>query len=148
MVGPKKQDFWPRINILKEDCCILWIQCITVHQKVPKSTFKVDFLHQKLTLKVQFWHFLMNHNSSTDLKKNPLSMLNQLLILGQKSCFLRPNIFEILQPNWHYYTYIHHKTLESWSVVMFFVFSSHRQLKSLLSYRSLIMVFKCFAMKI
>ena len=26
---------------------------------------------QKLTLKVQFWHFLMNHNSSTDfLKKN------------------------------------------------------------------------------
>ena len=30
----------------------------------------VDFWHQKLTLKVRFWHFLMNHNSLTDsLKK-------------------------------------------------------------------------------
>ena len=57
----------------------------------------VDYCHWKLTLKVQFWLFLMNRNSSTDLKKNPLSML----ILGQKSCFLGPTIFEIPQPNWY-----------------------------------------------
>ena len=36
MVGPKKQDFWPRINILKEKKN-LWIrQWIMVGQKVPK----------------------------------------------------------------------------------------------------------------
>ena len=29
----------------------------------------VDFWHQKLTLNVQFWHFLSNCNSSTELKK-------------------------------------------------------------------------------
>ena len=29
----------------------------------------VDFWHWKLTLKVQFWHFLMNHNSSTNFLK-------------------------------------------------------------------------------
>ena len=57
----------------------------------------VDFWHHKLTLKVQFWHFLMNHNSLTDSKKFPVSML----ILGQKSCFLGPTIFKIPQLNWH-----------------------------------------------
>ena len=61
-------------------------------------TNSVDFWHWKLTLKVRFWHFLMNHNSLTDFKKNPLSML----ILGQKSCFLGPTIFKIQQPNWYY----------------------------------------------
>ena len=53
----------------------------------------MKFWHRKLTLKVRFWHFLMNRNSSTDLKhNNPLSML----ILGQKSCFLGPTIELIL----------------------------------------------------
>ena len=32
-------------------------------------------------------------------KKNPLNML----ILGQKSCFFEPTIFEIPQPNWYRY---------------------------------------------
>ena len=31
-----------------------------------------------------------------------------MLILGQKSCFLGPNIFEIPQPNRYYYTHICH----------------------------------------
>jgi len=35
-------------------------------KKYPNS---VDFWHQKLTLKVQFWHFLTNRNSSTDFFK-------------------------------------------------------------------------------
>ena len=33
------------------------------------------------------------------VSKFPLSML----ILGQKACFLGPTIFEVPQPNWHYY---------------------------------------------
>ena len=49
----------------------------------------VDFWHRKLTLKVQFLHFLTNHNSSLDCFKTiSLSML----ILRQKSCILRPTI--------------------------------------------------------
>ena len=34
MVGPKKQDFWPKINILKGHHFILWIQWITVGQNL------------------------------------------------------------------------------------------------------------------
>ena len=34
MVGPKKQDFWPKINILKENHCILRIRGAPVHQKL------------------------------------------------------------------------------------------------------------------
>ena len=41
-------------------------------------------------------NFLTDRHSSTDLKKKfPSSMF----ILGQKSCFLGPTIFEIPQPN-------------------------------------------------
>ena len=36
----------------------------------------VDFRHRKLTLKVQFWHFLMNHNSWTDLKKRSFEFID------------------------------------------------------------------------
>ena len=45
-----------------------------------------------MTLTAWFWHFLSN-----SFKKNPLS----LLILGQKSCFLGPPIFETPQLNWY-----------------------------------------------
>ena len=34
MVGPKKQDFWPKINILKGNHCILRIQGAAVRQKL------------------------------------------------------------------------------------------------------------------
>ena len=34
MVGPKKQDFWPKINILKVNHCILRIQREPVRQKL------------------------------------------------------------------------------------------------------------------
>ena len=33
-VGPKKQDFWPKINILKGNHCILRIQGAPVRQKL------------------------------------------------------------------------------------------------------------------
>ena len=34
MVGPKKQDFWPKINILKGKHCILRIRGAPVRQKL------------------------------------------------------------------------------------------------------------------
>ena len=34
MVGPKKQDFWPKINILKGNQCVLRIQGAPVRQKL------------------------------------------------------------------------------------------------------------------
>ena len=34
MVGPKKQDLWPKSNILKGNHCILRIQEAPVHQKL------------------------------------------------------------------------------------------------------------------
>ena len=34
MVGPKKQDFWPKINILKGNHCILRIREAPVRQKM------------------------------------------------------------------------------------------------------------------
>ena len=34
MVGPKKQDFWPKINILKGNDCILRIRGAPVRQKM------------------------------------------------------------------------------------------------------------------
>ena len=34
MVGPKKQDFWPKINILKGNHCILRIREAPVRQKL------------------------------------------------------------------------------------------------------------------
>ena len=34
MVGPKKKDFWPKINILKGNHCILRIRGAPVHQKL------------------------------------------------------------------------------------------------------------------
>ena len=34
MVGPKKQDFWPKINILKGNHCILRIRGVPVRQNM------------------------------------------------------------------------------------------------------------------
>ena len=34
MVGPKKQDFWPKINILKVNHCILRMRGAPLHQKL------------------------------------------------------------------------------------------------------------------
>ena len=62
-----------------------------------------NFWHPKLTLKVRFWHFLMNLiHRRIFWKMFPLNML----ILDQKSCFLGPTIFKIPQPNWYYWVYV------------------------------------------
>ena len=48
MVGPKKQDFWPKINILKENHCILRIQGAPVRKKL--SMILENKVVQKLKL--------------------------------------------------------------------------------------------------
>ena len=49
MVGPNKQDFWPKINILKENHCILRIRGAPVHQKCRNFLFlkSTDFFKKK-----------------------------------------------------------------------------------------------------
>ena len=99
MVGPKKQDFWQKINILKGKHCSLRIRGKNVFfYKIssPKLIFlyefcfwknSVDFWHRKLTLKVPFRHFLMNHNSSQDFSN---SFLWECWFLGKKLAFYDP----------------------------------------------------------
>ena len=131
MMGPKKQGFWPRINILKENLCILWIQWITIRQKVPKSYFQSWFSMSKIDGIILIFFSLMNINLGDHFfLKTFFSNFNfwtilfskimpnfwwtviprihkiqwfplSMLIFGQKSCFLGPTIFEIPQPNWH-----------------------------------------------
>ena len=48
MVGPKEQDFWPRINILKGIFFKKFRWWITVRQKVPKSYFQDQFSMSKI----------------------------------------------------------------------------------------------------
>ena len=55
MVDPKKQDFWPKINILKETHCILRIREAPVHQKLGMilenkvvQKLKLEFFLQKM----------------------------------------------------------------------------------------------------
>ena len=52
MAGPKKQDFWPKINVLKGNRCILRLRGAPVRQKL--GMILEDKVVQKLTLKVQF----------------------------------------------------------------------------------------------
>ena len=124
MAGPKKQDFRPKINILKGNHYILRIQGAPVHQKlgvilenkvVQKFKFKKRFVLQKMVSQIDIlkWFFFENllwkYNFGTFwqtiihrgivLKKFSLSML----IFRQKSCILGSTIFKIPQPNWHYY---------------------------------------------
>ena len=76
MVGPKKQDFWPKINILKGNHCILRIQ------GAPDRQILGMILENKVTQKIKRYTY------SPIYKR----------YFGQKSCFLGPTIFEIPQP--------------------------------------------------
>ena len=48
MVGPKKQKFWPRINILNR-FFFKYVDELQSIKKCQNSTFKVNFLCQKST---------------------------------------------------------------------------------------------------
>ena len=54
MVGPKKQDFWPKIHILKGNHCILRIPGAPVHQKLGKILENKVVQKLKLEKKVFF----------------------------------------------------------------------------------------------
>ena len=53
MVGPEKQDFWPKINILKENDCILKIRGAPVHKKL--GMILENKVVQKLKLEKMFF---------------------------------------------------------------------------------------------
>ena len=53
MVGPKKQDFWPKISILKGNHCILRIQGAPVRQKL--GMILEDKVVQKSKLEKKFF---------------------------------------------------------------------------------------------
>ena len=53
MVGPKKQDFWPKINILKGNHCILRIGGAPVRQKL--GMILENKVVQKLKLEKMFF---------------------------------------------------------------------------------------------
>ena len=53
MVGPKTEDFWPKINILKENHCILRIWGTPVHQKL--GMILENKVVQKLKLEKMFF---------------------------------------------------------------------------------------------
>ena len=53
MVGLKKQDFWPKINILKGNYCILRIQGAPVRQKL--GMILENKVVQKLKLEKNFF---------------------------------------------------------------------------------------------
>ena len=56
----------------------------------------VDFWHWKLTLKVRFWHFLKNRNSSTDfLKKKKKSYIFVCWFFGKNLAFQDPSSLKI-----------------------------------------------------
>ena len=54
MVGPKKQDFWPEINILKGNHCILRIRGGPVRQKLDMILEKKVVQKLKLEKNVSY----------------------------------------------------------------------------------------------
>ena len=55
MVGPKKQDFWPKINILKGNHCILRIWGASVRQKL--GIILGNKVFQKTKLEKKMFYF-------------------------------------------------------------------------------------------
>ena len=61
MVGPKKQDFWPRINILEGMFSFKSVDELQFSKKCQNPTFKVNFLCQKSTI---FFNFSLEDGDS------------------------------------------------------------------------------------
>ena len=77
MVGPKKQEFWPKINILKGNHCILRIQGAPVRQKLGM------ILENKVVQKLK-------------LEKNVFDQKWSPILIFLKKCFEKiPSIFDI-----------------------------------------------------
>ena len=69
MVGPKKQDFWPKINVLKGNHCILRIRGAPVLQKlgmlIGNKVLQKCFFYKKWSPKLIFLN-------KFNFEKNPL----------------------------------------------------------------------------
>ena len=122
MVCPKKQDIWPRVNILNEKKIIC--RWMSVRQKfviILENTVvqKLKLEKNAFTKKIDSWINILkwknneNNRSIFDIEnwlwKYEIFLFCFLLwvgmlILGSKSCFLGPTIFEIPKPNWYYIT--------------------------------------------
>ena len=76
MVGPRKQDFWPKIRALKRNYYILRIRGVPVCQK---------------------WGMILENKVTQKIKRYTYSPIYKRYF-GQKSCFLGPTIFEIPLP--------------------------------------------------
>ena len=63
MVGPKKQDFWPKINILKGDHCILRIRGAPVRQQLDM------ILENKVVQKLNLENNVFTKKWSPEMKK-------------------------------------------------------------------------------
>ena len=68
MVGPKKQDFWPKINVLNRNRCILRIRGAPVRQKLGM------ILENKVVRKLKFRRFL---TSKIDFESTILALFDQ-----------------------------------------------------------------------
>ena len=131
MVGPKKQDSWPKINILKGNHCILRIQGAPFRQKLgmiseykvvqkleleknvfykkwsPKLIFLNDFFFEKIPSIFDIENWLWKYDFGTFWQTGAPRILKiqqfplSMLILGQKAFILGPTFFKIPQPNWH-----------------------------------------------
>ena len=62
MVGPKKQDVWPKINILKGNHCILRIRRVPVRQKLGM------ILENKMVQKLKFPKNVNNKRCAPKIK--------------------------------------------------------------------------------
>ena len=58
MVGPKKQEFWPKINILQGNHCILRMRGAPVRQKL--GMILENKVVQKLELKKKFFQKMVS----------------------------------------------------------------------------------------
>ena len=59
MVGPKKQDFWPKINILEENHCNLRMRGAPVGQKLRMILGNIVVQKLKLERNVFFFEKIM-----------------------------------------------------------------------------------------
>ena len=119
-LGPKKQDFWPKINCSQMKLTnfvnpstdnsskighnfsnkLKWsknwsYQKIVFTKNVLLNKYYSindlnDSWHRKFTLKVRFWHFLTFDDQSVDEFTKYSVFIWLQLIDGQTSCFLRP----------------------------------------------------------
>ena len=77
MVGPKKQDFWPKINILKGNHCILRIRGAPVRQKLGMILENKVVQKLKLEKNVFFKKIPLILTSKTDFESTILALFDE-----------------------------------------------------------------------